>query len=214
MMGACRRLRRRHRIPTSRARTANTAPPMVPPNMAPTWEADFLWLVWPLVESEPEMMPSIDDDEGEGERARVDDWLETEVEIVSTRLEVTNVPKLVGVLVDVVDVAPSPELAVAREDAVLVSADVVVGDAALAEVDSTTSSEELVRLSVRECPTTGGRDTESCPAGKEEDAESSVDHDGVVITVAVRDAAAHCVVSGGRSVSWEAVDMASWTVCI
>lgn len=165
------------------------------------------------MESEPEMMPSIEDAEGEGETSIVERWLETGVEIVWIKLGVTNVFKLAGVLMDVVNAASSTKLA-AEEDAVLVRVDVVVGNAVLVEVDSTTSSEELVWLSVTECPTIGGRDTESCPAVKEEDTESSLDHVGVMIVVDVRDTSANCVVSGDRTVFWELVDIASWVACV
>jgi hypothetical protein len=181
--------------------------------MAPKWEPYLLSLDWPVVESEFEMMPPTDEDEGEGEGEEIGDGLVTEVEKVGARLEVTNVLELSWMLVGVgiVVVTPSTVLAVALasgEDAVLDCTDVVEDD------DTATSSEELVWVSAFECPTTGGRDTELCPAAAEKDAESSVDHVAVVIAVAVRDAVANWVLSGTSTVSWEVVDMASWTVCV
>lgn len=153
------------------------------------------------MDSEPEVITALDEEEGESEGDEDDeddDWLGTEVKLVSAKLEVINVPRLVGVLVAVglVVAALSTELVVAEENVVLDSTDVI-------EDDSTgTSSEELVWPSARDCPTTGGIDTEVCPAGEEEDAKSAVDQDPVA------------VVSGDRTVSWDIVGMGCWTVCV
>lgn len=57
----------------SRARITNTAPPMEPPTIAPTSELYWLSLVWPAAESEPEMIPLTDEEEGEAEGGEIGD---------------------------------------------------------------------------------------------------------------------------------------------
>lgn len=149
-----------------RARARNTVPPRVPPTMAPKWARDVLWLGWPFVKSEPEVIAAPADDSGEGEGAGEGegegegdgvgegegegegdgDWLEREVEMVWAS-DVTNVLKTVWVLVGVV-VVPSTVLAVAldvgvnsvaTETVVLSCADVVGVETALDAEDISVS---------------------------------------------------------------------------
>lgn len=137
-----------------RARARNTVPPRVPPTMAPKWARGVLWLGWPFVRSEPEVIAAPADDSGEGEGAvegEADsvgegegdgegdgDWLEREVEMACTS-DVTNVLKPVWVLVGVVVVLSTilavaldvDVISVATETVVLCCADVVDVETAL-----------------------------------------------------------------------------------
>lgn len=116
-----------------RARARNTVPPRVPPTMAPKWARDVLWLSWPFVKSEPEVIAAPADDSGEGDGVSEGEsegegdgaWLEREVEMACAS-DVTNVLTPVWVLVGVV-VVPSTVLAVALDvDVISVATETVV----------------------------------------------------------------------------------------
>lgn len=134
--------------------------------MAPKWARDVLWLSWPFVKSEPEVIAAPADDsgegdgvgkgvsEGEGEGEGDGDRLEREVEMACAS-DVTNVLTPVWVLVGVV-VVPSTVLAVAldvdvisvaTETVVLSCADVVDVETALDAGDISVSWVAAVEMS-------------------------------------------------------------------
>ena len=101
--------------------------------MAPKWARDVLWLSWPFVKSEPEVIAAPADDSGEGDGVSEGEsegegdgaWLEREVEMACAS-DVTNVLTPVWVLVGVV-VVPSTVLAVALDvDVISVATETVV----------------------------------------------------------------------------------------